>query len=100
MHMENKVIELEKRVAYLERELDMSYEEYSFRRSIEGTFSDEQDIEFGDGHYGFFARVTNINGDEAQTALDRLENRDFGTALTETAEGLGIEVWSEGERKS
>lgn len=95
--MEDKLAELEQRVAYLERELDTSYEEYNFRRSVESIFSDKQDIEFRDGHYGFFALVTNINGDEAQTALDRLESRDFGTALTETAEGLGIEVWSEPE---
>jgi hypothetical protein len=93
--MEERLAELEQRVAYLERELETSYEEYNFRRNVESIFSDKQDIEFRDGHYGYFARVTNLNGDEVQAALDRLDNRDLDSAVTETGEGIGMEIWSE-----
>lgn len=95
--MEERLAELERRVAYLEGELETSYEEQAFQRTIKSIFSKDQDIEYRDGHYGFFARVTNLNGDEIQVALDRLENHEYGCAVTETAEGPGMEVWSEPE---
>jgi len=93
--MEDRLTELEQRVSYLERELDTSYEEEQFERRVESVFPDEAEIETRDEHYGFFARVTNINGDEVQMALYRFESTDYGTAVTETGEGLGMEVWSE-----
>jgi len=93
--MEEKIAELEARVAFLEAELEMSYEEEQFRRRIQSIFPDGADIESRDGAYGYFARVTDINGDEVQMAIDRLENTDYGHAVTETGEGLGMEVWSE-----
>lgn len=95
--MEERLAELEARVAHLERELETSYEEEHFKRVVKKIFSDEQDIEFRDGDYGYFARVSELNGDEIQAALDRLENRDYGCAVTETASGPGMEVWSEPE---
>lgn len=93
--LSERVSQLETRVAYLEGELETSYEEEQFQRRVESIFFDEAEIEYRDGHYGFFARVTNINGDEVQAAIDRLENTDYGHAVTETAEGLGMEIWSE-----
>ena len=95
--MEDRLAELEARVGHLERELETSYEEESFKRRVKSIFSDEQDIEFRDGHYGYFARVSNLDGDEIQVALDRIENTDYGCAVTETASGPGMEVWSEPE---
>jgi len=93
--LSERVSRLETRVAYLEGELDMSYEEAQFRQKVESIFFDEAEIEMRDGHYGFFARVTDIDGDDVQHAIDRLENTDYGHAVTETGEGLGMEIWSE-----
>lgn len=93
--MDDKVAELERRVSYLERELDMSYEEFRFKQNIEEMFTDDCTIEFRDGRYGYFARVTGIDGDDVQLAIDRLDGTEYGHAVTETGEGLGMEVWSD-----
>jgi hypothetical protein len=95
--MEEQLAELEQRVSHLERELETSYDEVSFKRAVQSIFSDEQEIEFRNGHYGYFAQVTNLDGDDVQVALDRLDNYDFGSAVTETGSGLGMEIWSEPE---
>ena len=50
--MEERLAELEARVSHLERELETSYEEESFKRAVKSIFSDEQVIEFRDGDYG------------------------------------------------
>ena len=93
--LSERVSELEQRVSFLEGELEMSYEEERFRRRVRSIFPDDAEIESRDGHYGYFARVTDIPGDDVQVAIDRLENTDYGHAVTETGEGLGMEVWSE-----
>lgn len=93
--LSERVSQLETRVAYLEGELETSYEEEQFYRRVRSIFPDSAEIETRDGHYGFFARVTNINGDNVQAAIDRLESTNYGHAVTETGEGLGMEVWSE-----
>lgn len=93
--IDERVSRLEARVDYLERELETSYEEEQFHRRIDSIFPDNAEVDTREGHYGLFARVTDMNGDELQTALDRLERTDYGHTVTETAEGIGVEVWSD-----
>jgi hypothetical protein len=93
--LSDRVSKLERRVAYLEGELEMSFEEQQFSHRIETIFPDDATVETRESVRGYFARVTDIDGDEAQIALDRLDNTDYGTALTETGAGLGVEVWTE-----
>lgn len=98
--LEEQVQRLERRVSYLERELGTNYDEHKFETRVKSTAPDDADIDFRDGHFpngsfGEFARITNINGDDAQYILGRLEETEYGTALTETAEGLGVEVFTE-----
>lgn len=98
--METDYSDLEKRVSYLEEELDTSYEQNKFERTVEQVFPDKNEdrtIEFRSGHYGYFARVTGIDGNEIQYALDRFSVYGYGTAVTETASGVGMEVWLEPE---
>lgn len=92
---EEKLNELAKRVSFIENELGTNYSQNKFRGAIESVFTEEQEIEYKEGRYGQFARVTNIDGDQAQIAIDKLEPKGYGTALTETSRGLGIEIWEE-----
>lgn len=95
--IEETVSNLQQRVAHLEREVETSYEEEQFKRRVSSFFPDDATIEYRDGHYGHFARISGLDGDEIQVALDKLEKHDFGSAVTETADGPGMEVWSEPE---
>jgi len=95
--LEERVSDLENRVAFLERELETSYEERKFERNIGEMFPESATINFRDGRYGYFARVTDIDGDDVQMASERLDgisSLEYGYAVTETSEGLGMEVWT------
>jgi len=91
----HRIEELERRVAFLESELGISYDEQKFKNTVSRIFDNSVTIEFRDGHFGYFARVQGIDGDDAQSALDELDNTAYGYALTETGSGLGIEIWTE-----
>lgn len=94
--MEERLNELELRVAYLEQELEVGYEEEMFNHNVRRFFPDDASVEIRDGHYGYYAKVTDINGDDVQGALNRIEEHEkYDAAVTETAEGLGMEVWTE-----
>lgn len=94
--MEEQLAELERRVAFLEEQTGECYEEHAFERTIDSITPDDADVDSRDGRYGYFAQVTNIDGDEAQEILREVEKRDgYGSALTETGNGLGVEVWTD-----
>lgn len=93
--MEERVEELERRVSYLERELDLSYERHQFKRLANSLPTDDDAVVVvSEGPYGYHARITNINGDEVQRIIERVERQDdIDFAVTETGNGVGIEVW-------
>lgn len=94
--LDDLVNKLQRRVEYLERELDLSYEEHRFVNRIEKIFPDEAEIEYDDGTFGHYAQVSDITGDDVQHALDTIDglDLDLGTAVTETGTGVGMEVWT------
>lgn len=99
METEERLQELENRIAYLERELELSYRENRFRQKINGIFKSRGTVEIRDGDFGLFARVTDIDGDDVQFASEKFDAiyEDFDYAITETDSGLGMEVWTEPE---
>lgn len=95
INLRERVKELENRVSFLEAELDVSLAEERFKNTVTNTFPDDADVTFENGHYGYFARVSDIDGDDVEIARGRLEQREVGFAITETGDGLGMEVWDE-----
>jgi len=95
--LRDRVAELEDKFAFLEDELDVSYEKRAFVNRVEMCFDDSATIEIQELEktVGYFARVTDIDGDDLQEALDSLGRTDYGTAVTETGSGLGLEIWTE-----
>ena len=94
---DEEIEELERRVDYLEGELGISLQEHTFRRRIQTIFpeSTDADIEIKEnGVHGYFARATGIDGDDLEVALSRLDSTDYENAITETGDGLGLEVWT------
>lgn len=92
---ENEFAKLQSRVDYLESELDISYEEELFKQRIGHVFPDDADFSMKSGFYGYYAMVTGIDGDDVNHAMGELDSRGLEYAVTETASGLGMEVWSE-----
>ncbi len=90
------VEELANRVSHLEAELETSYMEERFERTVYSLApNDDADVETNQGPYGYHARITNVNGDEVQAIIDRVDGREnIDFAVTETGSGLGVEVWT------
>lgn len=95
--LEEQVEQLSDRVSYLERELEVSYMQNRFERRMFSLLpTDDHEVEISDGPYGYHARITDINGDDVQYIIDRLDSMDrYDYAVTETGAGLGMEVWTE-----
>jgi hypothetical protein len=96
--LSNRVGLVEKRLSYLEEELDISYEEYRFEKRLESLSPNHASLSTRCGNFGFHAKITDINGDDANEITAKIDDfhDDLDYALTETASGLGIEVWTEG----
>jgi len=96
--LEVRVSELENRVAYLESELEMSHEQEQFERRMNSLVrSDDADVEIRDNQIGgYHARFTGLTVDELNRAVESIEFRDveYEWAMTETSEGIGLEVWT------
>jgi hypothetical protein len=90
-----RVARLEHRVSFLESELETSYDEQKFKNNIEAVSPDSARIEYDSGHFGYYAKVMDIDGDQAQTMIDSLKRKELEYALTETCAGLGLEIWSD-----
>lgn len=93
--MDKELAELERRVSHLEGELETSYEQEKFENGVGSMFPDDASLDFKDGHYGYFARATDITGDDVNIALEKADRYGYETAVVETGEGLGMEVWLE-----
>jgi hypothetical protein len=93
--LEERVSKLERRIDYIEKETDIYYERAKFKQAVDSIRPEGSSVEYQEGFYGYFAVVSDIDGDQAQIMMDRFESRDLGHALTETGDGLGIEVWSD-----
>lgn len=94
--LEDRIELLEKKVAHLESELDVRFERRKFEDDIEYISPSEASCEISEGPYGYHARITDINGNEAQQIIDSIEtcSDPLSHSLTETGTGLGIEVWT------
>lgn len=95
---EERLRRLEQRVEYMERELDVSYEQYQFERRMDKIFRDDDvGIEVSDNRVGgYHAFVENLDTDTLNMALDRLQNLEGEVQyeVTESGAGLGMEVWT------
>lgn len=94
--MDEKLAELEKRIEHLENETGTSHEQRQFELLVAEITPDGASTDVKTDHFGKFVRITNIDGDDAQQIMDRVDRMDeYDYALTETGEGLGVEVWNE-----
>lgn len=97
--MEERIEELEKRIDHLERELGESYERYKFEQRIARLVrTRDVDAEIRDSKHmmGYHAKLSDLSADELNEAIDRLIAIDdeYDWAMTETSEGIGLEVWT------
>lgn len=97
--MENKVDELERRIEYLEKHLGTCHAKDKFARFVNRVFPDGTIDTINDGRYGYHARVEDIDGDDIQRGIDKMENNRIGVdfAVVETVNGPGMEVWTSPE---
>ncbi len=95
--LEEQVSSLQNRVAYLEAELETSYEEERFNRRMNSLIPGDFDVEIRDNQLGgYHARFSDIGADQLNSAIERLEFRedDYEWSMTETGSGIGLEVWT------
>jgi len=96
--VDEEVEQLKQRVAYLERELGESLHQNRFKQKVNSLppSSSDADIDVSEGPYGYHARITNIDGDDVQYMIEKVDGLDkYDYAVTETGTGLGFEVWTE-----
>jgi hypothetical protein len=92
--MEDKLVELERRIEHLENELGTTYEQRQFELFAESIAPDGATTELKNDTLNKFVRVSDIDGDGVQKVINGVENRDeYEYAVTETGEGLAVEVW-------
>lgn len=96
--LQERIAELEERVSYLEVELDTSLDRAKFEDFADRLFKESSPDEIRDnGVGGYFARASGLSVEDANQAIGRLEGGprdDVEWALTETGDGLGLEVWT------
>ena len=96
--VEERVSELETKVAYLEKELDISYDRQKFEREMNRLIPTGcGEIEISDNRIGgYHARFSELTIDQLNAAIENIEFRDtdYEWSVTETSEGVGLEVWS------
>ena len=96
--LEERISELETMVAYLERELDISYDRHKFESQMNRLIpTDCGDIEISNNRIGgYHARFSKLTIDQLNAAIENIEFRDtdYEWCVTETSEGVGLEVWS------
>lgn len=95
--LEETVQQLEERISYLERELELSYDEHKFERKMNTLVSGEYDLEINDNRVGgYHARFGELSADQLNYAIERLEfsESEYNWAMTETGSGIGLEVWT------
>jgi len=72
-------------------------QEDAFHRLVTNSFPDSANIDFTlrSKRHMFYASVANIDRDDVSDARTKFDSspRDVGYAVTETSEGLGMEVW-------
>lgn len=91
---------LENKVAFLERECDVSYELHEFERKVQHLVrSDDVDIEVQDNQIGgYHARVSDLSVDQLNGIIENLEfhEYDMNWEMTETGTGgIGLEIWTD-----
>lgn len=97
--LREQVSSLQNRVAYLERELELSYDEHRFERRMERLVPGDFEVETVDNQIGgYHARFSNLSADQLNAAIEKVEfgDTEYEWAMTETAEGIGLEVWTNG----
>lgn len=96
--MEERVEELERRVHYLEEQLEESYERHRFNRRMNSLIPSDVSVEIHDNRMttGYHAEFHDLTADELNSAIENIEFRDvdYEWSMTETGEGIGLEVWT------
>jgi uncharacterized coiled-coil protein SlyX len=97
--LEERVRELEDTVAFLEDELDVSYEEVKFRHRMESLAPQNADVEVDvdDGPFVHrYASIDSLDTDGLNQLIHRLQSIDeLSFEVVETGTNLGVEVWDE-----
>lgn len=97
--LREQVSSLQNRVSYLEAELDVSYEQERFKRRMRSLIPGDFDVETTDNQIGgYHARFSDLSADQLNAGVEKVEfsQYDYEWAMTETSEGIGLEVWSNG----
>lgn len=87
-NLAERVCELEERVAYLERELDLSYDEEKFRRRMERIFPNDADYEVVNSTMGYHSAEACLGPHEMDQVIGRVQEMDdYGWRITENDDG-------------
>lgn len=93
--LEEEIEDLQKRVAYLERETGYSYDKHQFERTLILVASEDNIETINNNYEGFYGKISGLDAPNLNYAIDEFEKRDgFEYAVVETGEGLGLEVWT------
>jgi len=83
-----RVHELEERVAYLERELDLSFDEEKFRRRMDHIFPNDTDYEVVNSTMGHHSAEACLGPHEMDRVIGRVQEMDeYGWQITENEDG-------------
>jgi hypothetical protein len=92
-----RVGELEARVEYLERELDLSYDKERFRRQMERIFPNDADWEVVNAVGGHYSAEACLGPHEMDQVIGRVQGMDdYGWQIHESEEGEVIVRVAEG----
>lgn len=92
-----RVCELEERVAYLERELDLSYDEERFRRRMDHIFPNEAEVEVVNDTMGYMSAQACLGPHEMDQVIGRVQEMDdYGWQILSNEDGEVVVKVEEG----
>ena len=96
-NLAERVCELEERVAYLERELELSYDKDKFKRRMRRVFPSGVDVEFSENTMGHFSAEACLSPQEMDYTIGRVQEMDeYGWKIRENDDGETIVKVQEG----
>lgn len=93
--VEERLNRLERKVSFIEDELDVSYAEYEFRGRIGNLAPQDANIEVTVEPFYRHAFIDGLDTNDLNQVLDRLQQTDYEYEVTETGGNLGVEVYAE-----
>lgn len=93
--LQRRLERLEKRITFIEDELDVSYDEYEFKSRISTHVPEDANIDVTVENFYKHAFIDGLDTNGLNAVLDWLKRTDYQYEVTETGGNLGVEVYDE-----